>query len=875
MTTADGRVGGLRAALGGAAPGAVPGQLAPSDVRAARRLLPRFGGTAPLDRLAELASRLLRCAYAQVSLLTDVQTVVGAAGQPEVVGTESRLEDSLCTVTAQLRVPLVVPDAPEDTRVATLPPVTSGVVGSYLGVPLVTADGSVLGSLCAFDADPRDWSDGDVEVLEQLAASVVAELELSALAQEYDASRTRWELSMEAAGVGGFDWDLTTDRMSWDDRLNTLFGYDAPDLDQTIEAFYVRLHPEDLPRVQQLLQDAMAQGGSYEAEYRVVRPDGETRWVQARGRVLSDRAGRPVRLLGAAYDTTEVREGEARIQRVLESMNVGFGQLDRQWRVRYVNSEAERVLGMRRDQLLGNVLWDQFPALVGTAAEASYRAAMEHGEQLTFDVYYPEPLHAWYEVRLWPGPDGLSLYFLDITDRRNAQQAAERAAERAALLAQIASGLAATLETDEAVGRLARLVVPVLADWCVVTLVDRGVDAEPRLRDIASWHADPAQRETVEAYVRLRLSALADRSLLLRPASSGRPLVVQEEATERVVAALDSEEARDLLRRLAPETAAVLPLVANGRTLGLLTLCLGRERAGTLDLDTALDVASRAGLALDNARLYAQQRQLAEELQRSLLTAPPQPDHMDIVVRYEPAAEAAQVGGDWYDAFMQPSGETVVVIGDVVGHDTAAAAAMGQVRGLLRGITAATGDGPAAALQRLDATMELLEVGTTATAVVARFEQTDEERAQGLTRVRWSNAGHPPPLVLLPAGEVVVLGEPSGEDADLLLGIDGSLPRSEAVTALPRGSTVLFYTDGLIERRGQSLDEGLDLLCRTLIELGSTRPLEQLCDEVLRRLLPAHAEDDVAIAAVRLHREDRPRPREAGPQRVPPAVERE
>ena len=114
--------------------------------------------------------------------------------------------------------------------------------------------------------------------------------------------------------------------------------------------------------------------------------------------------------------------------------------------------------------------------------------------------------------------------------------------------------------------------------------------------------------------------------------------------------------------------------------------------------DTLVDVADRAGLALDNARLYAEQRALAEGLQRSLMTAPPEPDHLQVVVRYEPAAETAQVGGDWYDAFLQQDGATVMVIGDVVGHDTAAAAAMGQVRGLLRGIAVHSGGGPAAVL---------------------------------------------------------------------------------------------------------------------------------------------------------------------------------
>ena len=186
-------------------------------------------------------------------------------------------------------------------------------------------------------------------------------------------------------------------------------------------------------------------------------------------------------------------------------------------------------------------------------------------------------------------------------------------------------------------------------------------------------------------------------------------------------------------------------------------------------------MADRAALALDNSRLYEQQRRLAEGLQRSLLTAPPEPDHAEIVVRYRPAVRAAEVGGDWYDAFLQPSGATVVVIGDVVGHDTEAAAAMGQLRGMLRGIAYRDGAGPAAVLAELDAAIQGLGMDTMATAAIARVEQTAEERAAGTTRVRWSNAGHPPPLLLHHDGRIEEL---STARAELMLGVDPATPRA-------------------------------------------------------------------------------------------------
>jgi serine phosphatase RsbU (regulator of sigma subunit) len=357
--------------------------------------------------------------------------------------------------------------------------------------------------------------------------------------------------------------------------------------------------------------------------------------------------------------------------------------------------------------------------------------------------------------------------------------------------------------------------------------------------------------------------------LVAQAVRTRQPAVVRSDAANRIAAVLAPGEARDLLLELAPESAGIYPMLARGRTVGLLSLFSGPGRDHDDDLvATARDVAARAALALDNARLFKEQRELAEQLQRSLLTPPPEPDHLQVVVRYVPAAQAAQVGGDWYDAFLQPSGATVLVIGDVVGHDTAAAAAMGQVRGLLRGIAFTTEEGPATVLTRLDAAMEGLQVGTNATAVVARIEQTVEERERDVTRLRWSNAGHPPPMAVDASGLVHVL---AADEADLLLGIDPRISRAEQIVELERGSTVLLYTDGLVERRGQGLDEGLEQLRTLLAELAHLS-LDQLCDALLERLLPAAGDDDVALVAVRLHRQDHPRPAEAGPRRIPPEV---
>ena len=694
---------------------------------------------------------------------------------------------------------------------------------------------------------PSDPDGGTREVPE------LATRRLRPVGAEQGPPRAMRELAIEAAGVGLFDWDLTTGALRWDDRLLALFGHDRESFDGTAATFNRALHPDDHARVSRAMQAAIETCGEYAAEYRVVLPDGQTRWVAARGQALRGDNGEAVRVLGAAYDATAAREAEARVGRVLESMRGALFLLDRQWRFTYLNTHAEQLLGRRREELLGRRMWDLFPSAGGSDFERHYRGAMRSGQPVTFEAYYPAPLECWYEVQAWPDRDGLSVHFLDITARRAATEQAQQAARRAHLLAEVTSELTGTVDPEEAVARLAELVVPTLADWCLVTLVedDQNVRQRRGLRDIGWAHSDPRAGPLVERYARVRWPALTEGAYVVRALRTGALVQVRADGTAAIQRVLVPGEAHDLMGRLAPESFTVLPLRRRGRTVGLLTLFNGADRGPICDadLETAREVAGRAGLALDSGRIYRQQRDLAEGLQRSLLTAPPESGHAQVVVRYTAAAEAAQVGGDWYDAFLQHDGATMIVIGDVIGHDTAAAAAMGQVRTMLRTLAAHTGSGPADVLCGVDSVMETLQATVTATAVVARLEQTPAERSHGSTRLRWSNAGHPPPMVIHPDGTVVAL---TGVGTDLLLGIDPRSQRGESEAALDRGAIVLLFTDGLVERRGQSIDDGLQQLRDTLEALATEdRSLDDLCDQVLARMLPPRPEDDVALVAIR------------------------
>ena len=530
----------------------------------------------------------------------------------------------------------------------------------------------------------------------------------------------------------------------------------------------------------------------------------------------------------------------AGLARVLDAMPAGFCLLDRQWRFRYINGEAERLMRRRREEVVGRAVADLCPETVGSVIEEAFRTVMCTGDPVSFEAPYPgSRTDGWLEVRAWPEPGGLAVCFLDVTDRVRAEEATRRATGRAALLASVTAELSGALDGESALGRLAQLVVPTLADGCIVTVVDR----EGRARDVGSWHADPCRRALLERYTEIRLDTLPMASPVALALHAGTSV------TESVTSVLDlmpPGPARGLLQALGPESAVVLPLPAQERTVGVLTLYQDPGRhLGDDDLSTLGQVAVQAGRAIERVHRQSQQAQLAEALQRSLLTDPPEIHDAAVVVRYVPAAEAARVGGDWYDAFLQRDGGAVVVIGDVVGHDTAAAAAMGQLRGLLRGIAHHSGAGPAEVLRGLDEAIADMHTDTLATAAVARFERTD---GNGWARLRWANAGHPPPLLLGPDGEVTVLGRPVG---DLMLGVDAGAERVESVVPLRPGVVVLLYTDGLVERRGSTIDGGTDRLVEHLRELVG-RPLDDLCDALLRRMLRGTPEDDVALLAVRI-----------------------
>ena len=250
---------------------------------------------------------------------------------------------------------------------------------------------------------------------------------------------------------------------------------------------------------------------------------------------------------------------------------------------------------------------------------------------------------------------------------------------------------------------------------------------------------------------------------------------------------------------------------------------------------------ARVELRQTERRLAAGDRAMSETLQLSLLSPPAQADRLQVAVRYRAATELAQIGGDWYDSFPLVGGQLAVVVGDVSGHDRVAAAAMAQMRNLLRGVVLTGGGTPSVALAGLDAAVRRLDVRGFATAIMV---QVDPAPATGALTGRWSNAGHPPPALLGTDGRVTLLAR----KPEIMLGVRVNPLRSNHELVLEPGASLVLYTDGLIERRDQDLDRGLRRLVQTLDgRQGLTA--EELCDHVLAGIDDV-AEDDVVLVVV-------------------------
>jgi PAS domain S-box-containing protein len=532
--------------------------------------------------------------------------------------------------------------------------------------------------------------------------------------------------------------------------------------------------------------------------------------------------------LEAAESARELRQSEIRTRLVLDNSPDAFVTLDRDGIIRSWNVAAERMFGWSAAEAVGK----PFRALV-TPPEFRDR----HDQRRLALVDSDDPIATQtFEVELlrrdgtrFPAESTVSKvdvrgevlvagFIRDVTDRLRRQE------EREALMREQAA--------REEAERVAELVsgMQLLVDAALAhrTLPDILSDLVTRVRGVLQ--ADAASIHLVEEGERLVLRA--------SDGNPGSKPFTGEAFAERV-----AEARRPLLDREAEEAGDLIgvPLLAGGEVRGVLVACAAAPRRLSGDDLTLLRLAAdRVALAIDHARVYEREHRIAETLQRSLL-----PEHLPhlpglaVAARYLPAADEAEVGGDWYDVLPVPGGGVGLVMGDVAGKGLAAASMVGRLRSALRAY-ALEGHAPARVVEQLNRLIwtEANE-SQMATLIYLVVDPAEGE-------VRWVNAGHPPPLLVNGAESPQYLEGGSS----VPLGVLPFPDFEELAVPMDPGGAVVLYTDGLVERAGEHIDAGLGRLV-TAVERAPVEP-EQLCDHVLRELVPdSGTPDDVALLTLR------------------------
>ena len=418
---------------------------------------------------------------------------------------------------------------------------------------------------------------------------------------------------------------------------------------------------------------------------------------------------------------------------------------------------------------------------------------------------------------------------------------AQAARERVAFLAEASELLSSSLDHEDTLDALARLVVPRLADWCAVDLLTD----DNEIVSVAVAHNDQEKVALAEEFRRRYPPSIDDPGGAPEVLRTGKPQMM-ELSDELLVSTVPDQEQLAMLRALEIRSFMIVPLIARGRVLGALTLVSSNpeRRLSDDDLVFAEELARRASLAVDNARLFQERSRVAETLQKSLLPPElPQIPGFEVAARYHPAGQGSDVGGDFYDVFETGYGRWAVVIGDVCGKGVDAAALTGLTRYTIRA-TARQRPGPRDVIEALnDAVLLEKGEGEFCTVVYAWLAPGPEHAELKLTC-----AGHPLPMMLRAGGDVELIGTPGS-----LVGVFPAPDVPERIVALAPGDTVILYTDGITERRRGPELFGEDRL-RAVIAANAGQSAEHIAEAIEEAVLgfsPGGPRDDMALLVLK------------------------
>ena len=571
------------------------------------------------------------------------------------------------------------------------------------------------------------------------------------------------------------------------------------------------------------LRAALREGRECRVVLRNYRKDGTLFWNELYVSPVHDEGGRLTNYVGVQNDITErrrieevLRESEERFRATFEHAAVGAAQVGIDGRWLRVNRRLCEIVGYTHDELL-EITFADISHPDDVEADLEQARAVLRGES---QLYSTEKRYVrkdgslvWVNltVSLVREASGEPRYFIsvieDISERKRVEEErdlllvrerlaraeAVDARRRLALLAAAGPALSASLDYEETLRRAARLLVPDLADWCLLDIVEE----DGRVHQLAVAHADPEKEVLLRRLREVRSFGADDPGSTAEVLRTGRSVLLSGlPGWSFYEQEIGAGEHLEILRQLEPRSLMSVPLLARGRTLGAMTLVssLPDRRYDDDDLLLAENLAYRCALAVDNARLYRDRSEIARVLQRSLLPPHlPEIPGVELGAEYLPAGEANEVGGDFYDVINTVEDGWVCVIGDVQGKGAEAAAVTALARYTIRAVTMSN-DLPSEILSGLnEAMLRQLPEDRFCTAACARLEPLDDAPGVGIAV---SRAGHPPPLLVRVDGTVEEISCPGRA-----LGVFPDAELDDTHLRLMPGETIVFYTDGVTEAR--------------------------------------------------------------------------
>jgi len=634
------------------------------------------------------------------------------------------------------------------------------------------------------------------------------------------------------------------------DRWSSYLGVSPERLDT--EADFEAIHPEYRDAVRDLLARYVAadQPGDLEAPIRGA--DGGYRWILVQLAPLAAPSGaRSGHAFITLVDIDHRRRAEAALreqlafsERLLAASDDCIKTLDLQGRLLTINEVGRAALEIpERSDVIGARWVDSWPAFErAVAGDAVERAARGEVVHFTAEFRSMSGRRSVWDVSVSPivgidgDPERLLVISRDITEQRATENARRIAIARLELLVTTGRVLASSLDYTTTLNNIARLAVETIADACLFDIV--GDDGDPVLVAIA--HADPRHEALMgDAGRHLESDPGRPEHYVRTTLRTGTAVFITLTDPTWISRAASSIEHERFMTTLEYRSLIVVPVTNGDRTLGTLTLVLTGATGRLFDASDrtfAEELGRRAGVAVENARLYTRERHVANALQEaSLPTTLPQFDHLRFDASYRAGQSEATIGGDWYDAFVLRDGRIALTVGDVLGSGLKAAVVMTKLRQAMQSAALIVAD-PNAMLDAAEQTLRLHAPDGIATAIAAILDPVSMV-------LLLASAGHPGPAVRHRDGSIEEVAMPG-----ILLGLREE-PEPLSELRLVPGETVVFYTDGLVEAT-RDFAEGIARLHAALAkpEIYAARyPARRLMNAVLP---PSGATDDTAVLVI-------------------------